>query len=308
MLRYHPRRDPVPSFLSVLLACILSAMTSSTSIHAAELTPQPVPLIPAGTVIDQDVPDGWTHIINQSRSRIGTGDLSSVSDTIAHIASFLSSNLLARVETQEIDGRRKHRIGEVAVGLGMEVDGKQTIISSKTLKQQEIQLGFLEKMGLSRAEARLPKLLIVGRSDTIIVFDGVSNILRDGRHVEVMARHAVLVDELSGDLTTYVWFIDLKENGEYVQVFGPIDVLPPSARTELVLNVDSDLFVLGLITERALAVSKRPEGLFQIEFPEWFRPVAAQAKLDGQSLEQIESSLQALLEAAREQARAKASP
>lgn len=291
----------------ILLAGGLSPVGNSP-VGAAEFTPRPVPLIPSGTVVDDQVPPGWTHLINQSHSRIGTGDVDSIDDTIAHLASFLSSNLLARVNTQDVGGAKMYRLGEVAVGLGMDVGGKETIISSSTLRKQGIRLSLLEKLGLRRAEARLPKLMMIARSDTVAVFDGASHILRDGRHVEVMARHTVLVDERTGQLATFVWFIDLDDDGNYGGVFGPIDVLPPGARTELVLNVDSDLFVLGLITEKALAVSQRPDGLYRIEVPERFRETAGQAKLDQRSLVQTESTLRRLLDSAKQRASAQASP
>jgi hypothetical protein len=285
------------------LALSLSlAATAIAETPQVQIAPKPVALIPPGTVIEDEVPEGWTHVISQTHSRIGTGDVDKINSTIAHLASFLSSNLLARVEQRKVDGQPRYRLDEVAVGLGTKVNNQETIISSDTLSRQKVRLGILEKIGLRRAEAKLPELLMIGRSDTIAVFDGVSQILRDDQHVEVMARHVVLVDENSGELITFVWFIDLEEDGSYGQVFGPIDVLPAGARIELTLNVDEDLFVLGLITEQALAVAKRPDGLLQIEVPTWFREPASQAKLDAQTMEQFQSSLPRLLRTARREA------
>src|SRR5262249_23932602 len=125
-----------------------------------DLVPKPVALIPPGTVIPDGPPEGWTHLLDKSRSHVHSGATDRLNDTLKHLASFLSSAVVLRVEPDPAKGLPPYRLGEIAFGISAVIDGKDTIISSQTQAKLGARLGFLERLGLSRAEARLPTLVV----------------------------------------------------------------------------------------------------------------------------------------------------
>jgi hypothetical protein len=254
-----------------------------------DLTPKPIALISPGTVTSTGAPNGWTHLLASSHSRVHSGDVEHLNDTLRHLASFLSSALVLRVEPGP-----PYRLGEIAFGIAAVIDGKDTVVSSETQEKLGARLNFLERIGLSRAEARLPGLLVAARSETLIVLDAPTQMLRDDRHVNVIFRSGVLLDSQTGDVVVLTWVVDLDGSGGYGGVSSPVAIVPPGCRTDILLHVDAREFVLGMVTEKALAAPGPPQGRTELEMPEEARPAAARRVLSAEDFELLEKTLQML--------------
>lgn len=274
------RRFLVLVVLSLFLCASLSvwfpppSSPPQRSTETYDLTPRPIELLPPGTVIGDCAPAGWTHLILKSHSHVASGDVERMDATLKHLASFLWSALVARVEPAPPTGPPPYRLSAVAFGIGTRINGQDKIISSQAEKQLGANLSFLERLGLSRAEARLGGLMVAARSETMIVIDAPTQMLQEGRHQVVIFRSCLLLDRQTGKIETVTWVVHQDEGGDYLGTSGDMAVLPPDYLEEIPLHVDGREFVLGLITEKALAMPHLTEGRLHLPLPKDVQPIA----------------------------------
>src|SRR5689334_16259264 len=83
------------------LACCLAVLAwpvARDSSGDLDVAARPLDLIPAGTVIDNEAPRGWSHLLLKSRPRPGAGDVAQLSANHRELASFLFTALVADVQ------------------------------------------------------------------------------------------------------------------------------------------------------------------------------------------------------------------
>jgi hypothetical protein len=291
--RNAPRRIGALLIVTAALLCLSPAtrLPFRGTSKMYQLTPQPITTLPPGTIIPDGPAEGWTHLIAKRRSRVHSGDVDHLDDNLKHLASFLSSALMLRVEPTG----GKHHLGEVAFGISTRINDKDTVISSDTQAKLGAKLGFFERLGLSRAEARLPGLLVAARSETMIVLDAPTQLVCDGRHRVVILRSCILLDARTGNVETVTYAVDLADGGGYLGVMSDVAWLPQNHDEEILLHVDAREFVLGLITEKALAVPHLTKGRMHLPMPEELKPIAARQVLTAAEFDALESGIRRLL-------------
>jgi hypothetical protein len=245
--------------------------------------------IPAGTVIGDGPPAGWSHLIIKSRPRPGTGDFRQVSADNTRLAGFLFTAIVANVSAQ--GGRQ--RLDRLAVGMGTRVGDEDVIVTPDSQARLGADLGFLARIVLSRADERLKETVVIARSPTLAVFEAPALMRRGERHRGVVLRYAVLADEKKGDLETILWLLD---DGEAPA--GPMEWFPPNKAEDCVLHVDAREFTLGSPNEKSFAMDRLPQGKKQIDFPEAIRAVAARPRLSAATATELEAGLRAALRGA----------
>jgi hypothetical protein len=256
-----------------------------------DLVARPLDLIPAGTVIADKAPAGYTHLLLKSRPRPGAGDTARISHEHAELAGLLSTALAARVEKSQ----DRYRLDGVAIGVGTRVGEHDLILTPDTQERLGGDLGFLARIVLSRACERLADVRTVARSPAMIVFDAPNRMLRNGRHRPVVLRYAVLVTETTGRLDTLVWLLDRGEDGGLSRPVGPAQWLPPGKVDEAVLHVDAREFTLGNPNESSFALVRLPQGRRSIDFPDPLRDLAARPRLSAAAAADLEAGLRAVL-------------
>jgi hypothetical protein len=259
-----------------------------------DVTPRRLDLIAPGTVVEKTPPKGWSHLIIKSHPRAGTGDVKQLSKSTAQLTALLHTVILANVQAEK-PGR--HRLTAVAVGLGTKVNGQDIIVSPEKQKELGANLGFLERMVLSRAQEKLRDVQVVARSNTMALIDCPNLLQRDGKHRPVVLRYAVLVDAASGRLDTLLWVIDRDERGGYVGVSGAMEWLPPNKMEDCVLHVDASEFSLGVPSENAFALDRIPQGQKQLAVTDDLKLLAARMRLTEDMAGQLETKLRAALRA-----------
>src|SRR5262249_8870925 len=108
-------------------------------------------------------------------------------------------------------------------------------------------------------------------------------------------RHAVLVDEQTGQLTTLFWLVLIDEQGGYHGAAADFELMAPNTIDECVLHIDGREFVAGLITEKAIALNRLPTGAKQFPIPDTLKPIASRARLSREMAREIETQLRAVL-------------
>ena len=281
------------SFLSVLLVCCLTdvACSQGRTTPAYDVTLRHLDLIPPGTVIGKEAPRGWTNLIIKSFSRPGAGDMKQLSPTADRLSRFLFTAVLADVRADRSGDGMRYKLAKVAVGLGMRIRDKDTIVTPETQRRLGGDLGFLARVVLSTAQEKLAEVVVVTRSATLMVFDSPGLIARGDKHKPIVLRYAVLVDERTGRLDTLLWVLDRQPRGEYGGPEGAIQWLPANLTDDCVLHVDAGEFSLGQPTERAFAMNSAPKGEKEIAIGDEWKSLVVRRRFSPTQAQELESKL-----------------
>jgi hypothetical protein len=233
-----------------------------------DITPRGMTWLTPGLVIDKGPPKGWSHLIIKVTPRLNSGDVNKLSDSTRQTAEAFFIALLADVQPHKGQGNEVHyELDKLAAGTGYPIGGQDTIITSGTQRKLGANLGFVGRSLLERNEERVQKVHVTIRSTTMAVIDVPGFVYKDGAHLSVVRRYAVLVDPKTGRLETFVWFLERDERGGGKAALGQMQLLPPNKFDECDIHVDGRFFsVFGVPTEEAFAMVRPPKGRQQVPF------------------------------------------
>jgi hypothetical protein len=260
--------------------------------------PARMALIPAGTVISNKAPLGWTHLIDKSHPKMHYGDVDQVPKPVRALSGMFFTAMLARVRPPDGRDNAGYRLDEVAIAMGTRIGAADTIITPETQKRLGAHLGLLPRIALERGYERFKTVTVAARTSTMAVVDGPAMMLRDGKHRPVVLRYAILVHPRTGDLETLLWAISQDDQGAYEGMISVCEWLLPNQVEERLLHVDATEFAFGLITENAMAIVHLCKGRMQIGFPPDVKRIAAASRLSQESAQELEKRLWALLQSA----------
>ena len=235
------------------------------TIEAAEalidVQPTTLPHIEPGTVVEDHAPKGWSHLILKSQPRVAAGDIDKVPNIVLRHSDFLFTAFAADVARDSSGAATSFWLKRVGAGLGTQVKGKPTIVSSRTHRALGADLGLLRATVLSQSEKQLNLTMRVARTPTMVVFDAPGYYAEKDRHVPIALRYHVLVDAATGQLNTVTWLLKIfTKPPRYEFVEGTVRLLKPSVVEESVLHVDANEFIVGVPKPSAFALSSLPPG------------------------------------------------
>jgi hypothetical protein len=284
------------ALLSGLMICCLTDLACSQSGSGYDVTRRRLDLIEPGTVVEKEAPKGWTHLIAKSRPRLGAGDVDKVPARVVASSNTVFTALLAKVERERGEGR--YRLARLAAGVGVKVDGKDTIVTPETRKKWGVNLPLLGRMALDRSYDKLQEAVWVARSDTMAVFDAPGQMVLEGRHRAVVIRSAVLLDDKTGRLEPLVWMIELDDSGAYKGASGNIEWERVGEQSDTILHVDANEFVLGVPTEMSFATMGLLKGKKQFPITEDMKPLLGRERLSKEMSAELEGKLRQALRGA----------
>jgi hypothetical protein len=285
--------------LSVLMVCCLTdvACSDGRSDLAYDVTLRRLAQIPPGTVIGQEAPKGWSHLIIKSYSRPGAGDVNELSSIADQLARLLFTAIIADVQPDKRGSdAKRYKLVKVAVGVGTRIGRKDTVITPDTQNRLGADLGLLARVVLRKAQDKLGDISIVARSAAFLVFDAPSFLVVDGKHRPIVLRYAVLVEERTGRLDTLVWALGREEDGKYTEPIGAIQWLPPNLTGDCILHVDGNEFSLGQPTERAFAITAPPKGQKEIKVRGDLKSLLARPRFSSSTAAELETKLRQALQ------------
>ncbi len=293
------RLQPVPQPASP--HDLVEVVAESSTPDSCDVTPTRLPLLKPGTEIGKGPPAGWSDRLFFGRSRLGSGDVASLSEEARRLVTLVSTVITAKVQEEQPTGKPPHyRLSGLAIGLAAEIGGKQVIVSSEASRQWGVKVGVLGRLALKKAEKRLERVRILARCNTLAVFDHPNYLLHEGQHRLVTYRFAVLVESKTGKLHTLVWVLEWKPDSEVGDALGPIQVLPPNYVEDAPIDVDGTKVFAGLpVSEDACALIRLPRGEKQIEWSDTLKELACQKEYTKEKAHELEKQLWKGLEQAR---------
>jgi hypothetical protein len=258
-----------------------------------------VDLITPGTVIEKSAPKGWTHLVLKSKPSLPADQKRRVGEMTARLATMTFMSTVASVEPYGTGAERRYRLAKLGVGVGVNIDGKDVIVSPDTQRQLGANLGLLARQVLSGIYEKQKTIRLVAVGPTLAVMDTPAFMPRGKGHAPVILRYVFLVDARTGQLDTLVWRIDTDGRGGYDGTVGMIEWLPPAKMIDAVMQVDPDEFRLGIPSERAFAVRSIPAGQRQFSIPDGLRASAGAARLTSEQAGKLTQALRDMIRDAK---------
>ncbi len=252
-----PPPDSRRAVLTVLPAAAENAKMAGPEI--VDLDVREMPRIEPGTVIGKRPPAGWTDLVLHGVPRVAEGDVDRVSGMLSRLVSMFHLTVLANV-VQDHTSPPQFHLGKVAIGLAMDIRGREVIVSSKTQRELGANLRLMEENALAGNEACLEQALQMARTPTMVAFDATAVMRLEEENRNVFDRHALVVSPTDGRLTTFVWALERDQQGAYHLAADKIRKLRPAAQEDRKLHVDRRRFVFGLPAQEAFALVDLPPG------------------------------------------------
>lgn len=217
-----------------------------------------VPRIPVGTVIGDQPPQGWSHLIlfaTPTLTEAALREAPKMAATAIHYARMFKFTILANVATSSNGGKTQYYLERVGRGFTTNVRGQETIVSGQNVLGAN--LGMFGKLILDENEKCIDSdLRQVVRTSNMAILDGIAVMLRDGEHVKMVMRHVIIVDPTNGHLQCFIWLL----TRDYQIAEQAIQALPNNYHEERLLSIRRDKFSFGIPTRDAFALRRVPPG------------------------------------------------
>jgi hypothetical protein len=277
--------------LAPALDTAVAQLPATTAYQSAvDLTPRPLDHIPVGTVIGQNPPTGWSHLVLFATPTLTPEDLRDAPKTAADYARMFKFTILADVGRQTNQGRPVYFLSKLARGFAIEIKGKETIVDGNNTLGAS--LGLFGRRILDENEKILDEdVRQVVRTPTMLIFDAKAVMRQQNEHVPMIVRHAVLVQPDTGRLSTLVWLL----TRDYRAAEPAVQLLPNGMREQRSLSVKRDEFTLGIPSREAFALRRIPQGK-PVAYDDRLRWAATQRTFTAQSVPDVATILAAAAE------------
>ena len=261
-----------------------------------DTTAHPPETIPAGTVIDQTAPDGWSHLVLKSLPRVRPSEEANVpaiarSQTI-RMSRWMFTAIVADVKPETRGKETRHHLRAVALGLGTNVNGRDVVITPETASAHGVQLDWITNTILGKGYQTQKLAMIVVRGPTFALIDTPVWFRCGDKNRLIRFRYALLVDGATGKLDVLAWALDPEGScGDPEAV-----LLNPNQIYEAELIPVADGFnAIGIASDSAFGVDRLPAHRVRLVVPPELRATAARTKYTPDDARALEAALRQLL-------------
>lgn len=293
-----PSRTPWAWTYLLLGLATLQALVFATPLAAqdpfVDVTARYLPSIRPGAKVEERV-EGWSHLLLLSKPKLSQGDISALDAMSRGMAERFQLALTVDVRKSETTG--KYYLRSLGAGFALKRNDDAVIVASEDSAGQS--LGFIEKLVLTRQEANQKKVVQIARTLTMAVFDASTVVHHQDEHVDWWVRHAVLVNDQTGQVSHLMWFLAPQANAspaasqELTLPEQQVQLIPVGFRESREIHVDQRHFAIGIPTEKAFAMLQLPEGT-PLEPSETLRTLLTAKRFEKDQVPNLETGLRKL--------------
>jgi len=254
----------LPVSTRIVTATLVAVTIARVDADEYSVDARPIGLLPPGTVIDEQAPAGWSHLIVKSQPRVTAGDVGRVSRRQIQLAGLFFMATLASVERVEEGDSVRYRIARFASGIGTNIAGRDTIVTPNSIGRLGGDVGFLGGLVLDEMYQEQQSVTVKLRSESTIVYDTPIVLRIDDENRSLVLRYCAALDPQNGNLETLAWLIDVDENGRYLKLLGNAQWLPQNMLIDCHLYVDKSEYTFGIPSNNAFASVTIPQGRIQL--------------------------------------------
>jgi hypothetical protein len=215
------------------------------------------PIAP-GTVVGDQPPRAWSHLVIKCLPRLASGDLETLPRSAFRTAALIRTVIVADVG-RSADDPARFGLRRVGVGLCVPVPTRgDVVVESGRLEESGVKLGMMEKLVLQSAEAQLALGRLIASGPTFALYRGASVLQVGQLHQKVDLSYAFLVDERSGALRVMVWPEKAGKGGSPAP--AKLVELMPGLVFECRLNVKAERLLGTVPVSWSFAMESLPPG------------------------------------------------
>lgn len=294
-MKFHPQlRRLLPIILTMGVVCsgfnrIAAAKNSDAAPFDFDL--QPVSLLPPGTVVGKDNPNGWNRLVLLAKPRLAAGAVEELSAMARDFAARFPVVIMASVRSRKTtENNVEYRLENVGVGICTKIGGRNVVVSSDSHDQLDADLNTIERIVLGQNEKTLRNMTRIVHTHRFVLFDVKARLLHAGEHRDARVRYLVWVSPESGQVASLAWPLIEDGKGQYQLLGKALSALPGGFEEDRIIHVSADEVTFGIPSARAFAVARMPTGK-KIEATPKLASLATQKKYDRASLSKLIETL-----------------
>lgn len=214
--------------------------------------------IKPGTIVENQAPYSWTHLVVKSLPRLASGDLQTLPRSAFRMAALIRTVILADVG-RSVEDPEVFVLRRIGVGLCVpDKHGRDVVVHSDQLEGSGVDLGLVERIVLEKAEAELARGRLLAATPTFALYRGPVAMPGENGHHKVLLSYAFLVRPHNGALRTFVWSTLAQPDGTERSM--QVVELKPNLVFDCPLNVQADRLLGTVPVSWSLAMESLPPG------------------------------------------------
>ena len=214
--------------------------------------------IAPGTLVGDQPPRMWSHLVIKSLPRLASGDLGTLPRSAFRTATLIHTVILADVG-RSADDPSRFALRRVGIGLCIpDLSRGDVVVDSGRLGELGVKLGMMEKVVLQAAEEELARGRLIASGPTFALYRGPAVLQVGQLHHKVELSYAFLVDEQSGALRVLVWSAEARKGGPAAP--ARLVELRPNLVFDCPLNVKAERLLGTVPVSWSFAMEGLPPG------------------------------------------------
>lgn len=250
--------------LCLMICTVASAdevlQTSATQRSVVDLAHRPVPRLEPGIVIGQQQAAGYSNLVTLVLPRLSAGHIDSLPEFAKDYASMFKFTVLANVTAQPSGDKTEYLLQRIGIGFAVDIKGRDVVVTQDTANKYGARMGIIDRGVLGGNEDCLQDIVQIARTDRLIIFDAVANMLVGDAHEERIIRHFLWASPASGEIGFLVWMLNENGSNDYDIASPTMQMLPPGFREDRQIHVSEGGFLSSIPTADRFALVSLPQG------------------------------------------------
>jgi hypothetical protein len=258
--------------------------------------------IAPGTVIERGPPPGWSHLIIKALPRVKQSEVPKLPDPVfaggraglAQKVSWMFTAFTADVVKEQQGSHTRHRLRAIGLGLGANVNGRDTVLTVEYGRKAGLNLG-LNELVLQGGYKVQKQARVVIHGPSFALLDTPVSFRCDGeKNRMVRFRYGLLVDAATGRLDVFGWRVGTEGDG--CSDLARAVLLNDNTIDEAELLVDpAEFSAIGAPNEVTFGVDDLPPRRLEVTIPVEARTLAGQSRFTPDEARALEAALRKLL-------------
>jgi hypothetical protein len=265
-----------------------------------DLTAQPTETIAPGTVVERGPPVGWSHLVIKSLPRVKPSEVSRLParivprDVLVRRVTWMFTAFVADVVVERQGAHARYRLRAVGLGLGANLNGRDTVLTSAWAKQTGTKLDWIQELTIETAYGVQQQARVVVHGPSFALVDTPVTFRCGSNNRSVRFRYALLVDAITGRLDVLCWRSGA-EGGACADLARAV-LLNPDTIDEAELLADLSGFDWkGVPGELAFGVDDLPPHRLEVVLPPEVSALAGRTRFTPDEARALENGLRRLL-------------
>lgn len=268
-----------------------------------DVTAQVPETITPGAVVDRNPPTGWSHLVIKSQPRVKPSEVSRLPsnvfvdrDGLVRRVAWMFTVFTADVVEERHGTLTRYRLRAIGLGLGANVNGRDTVLTLETAEQLGQKLDFIQKETLTTGYRIQQQAKVVVHGPSFALVDTPVTFRCGSKNRMIRFRYALIVDPPTGRLDVLAWRIG-SEVDQCSDLTRAVLLNPNTIDNADLIPDLTEFNTLGIPNDLAFGVDDLPPHRLEMTIPAELRELAGKTRFTPDEAHALELGLRKLLPA-----------